>query len=154
MFMRQIMKGYFHNDEATRNTIDSQGWLHTGDVAYYDEEGFFYIVDRLKELVKVKGFQVAPSELEDILRKHDKIEDVAIIGVPHEESGEAPRAYITVKKGQSLEEEEVHDYLRPKVAKFKQLKGGVEFRETIPKAPSGKILRRELMEDYRNRVLG
>jgi 4-coumarate--CoA ligase len=74
------MKGYFNNDEATRNTIDSEGWLHTGDIANYDEDTFFYIVDRLKELIKVKGFQVAPSELEDILRKHDKIQDVAVIG--------------------------------------------------------------------------
>jgi len=144
----QVMKGYYNNDEATRNTIDTEGWLHTGDIAYYDEEGYFYIVDRLKELIKVKGFQVAPSELEDILRKHDKVQDVAIIGVPNVASGEAPRAYV-VKKDESLTEEEIHDYLKPQIASFKQLKGGIEFRKTIPKAPSGKILRRELVEEYR-----
>lgn len=168
------MKGYYNNEEATRNTVDVDGWLHTGDIAYYDEEGFFYIVDRLKELIKYKGLQVstsskdlssalcksfpiyfttyfvkvAPSELEDVLRKHDKIQDVAVIGIPCVESGEVPRAYI-VKKDKSLTDEEVHNYLKPIVASFKRLRGGIEFRETIPKAPSGKILRRELVEEYR-----
>jgi len=110
----KVMKGYFKNDEATAQTIDSDGWLHTGDIAYYDEDSCFYIVDRLKELIKVKGFQVkylyrvccfkncqlsviqvfsqvAPSELEDLLRKHEKVSDVAVIGVPNEEFGELPR---------------------------------------------------------------
>ncbi|CAL8108950.1 unnamed protein product [Orchesella dallaii] len=146
----QVMKGYFRNEEATKNTIDPDGWLHTGDIAHYDEDGFFYIVDRLKELIKVKGFQVAPSELEDILRKHEKVDDVAVIGVPHDESGEAPRAYI-VPKTDKISEAEINAYLKPLVASFKQLKGGIEFRKEIPKAPSGKILRRELAEEYRKR---
>ena len=141
------MKGYYNNDMATGETIDSDGWLHTGDIGYYDEDLDFYIVDRLKELIKVKGYQVAPSEIEDILRKHPSIADVAVIGVPNEELGEAPRAYIIPKK--TMEAEDVHSYLKDKVAGFKQLKGGVEFVESIPKAPSGKILRRELMQSYR-----
>ncbi|ODM92784.1 4-coumarate--CoA ligase 1 [Orchesella cincta] len=145
----QVMKGYFRNEEATRNTIDSDGWLHTGDIAYYDEDGYFYIVDRLKELIKVKGFQVAPSELEDLLRKHEKVEDVAVIGVPNLVSGEAPRAYIVPKPGTNPSEEEINEYLKPLVASFKRLYGGIEFRKTIPKAPSGKILRRELSDEYR-----
>jgi acyl-CoA synthetase (AMP-forming)/AMP-acid ligase II len=142
----QMMKGYFNNEEATRNTI-KDGWLHTGDIAYYDEDGYCYIVDRLKELIKVRGFQVAPSELEDILRKHPNISDVAVIGIPNEESGELPRAYI-VPKDKSLKSEDVNEYLKEKVTSYKHLHGGIEFRDIIPKAPSGKILRRELKEEY------
>ncbi|CAL8108931.1 unnamed protein product [Orchesella dallaii] len=147
----QVMKGYYKNEEATRNTIDADGWLHTGDIAYYDDDGCMFIVDRLKELIKVKGFQVAPSELEDLLRKHEKVEDVAIIGVPHPENGEAPRAYIVQKANTNLSEDEVNAYLKPLISKHKQLRGGIEFRKTIPKAPSGKILRRELTDEYRSK---
>src|SRR5690348_9707373 len=103
------MKGYYRNEEATQNTIDQDGWLHTGDIAYYDEDGFCYIVDRLKELIKVKGFQVAPSELEDELRKHPDVADVAVIGVPNEEWGELPRAYI-VPRSKSLTTDQVNGY--------------------------------------------
>jgi len=145
----QAMKGYYKNEEATKSTIDPDGWLHTGDIAYYDDDGCMYIVDRIKELIKVKGFQVAPSELEDLLRKNDQVEDVAIIGVPHPENGEAPRAYIVKKSNSNLTEDEVNAYLQPLISKHKQLKGGIEFRSSIPKAPSGKILRRELTEEYR-----
>ncbi|ODM92779.1 putative 4-coumarate--CoA ligase 3 [Orchesella cincta] len=147
----QVMKGYYKNEEATRNTIDADGWLHTGDIAYYDDDGCLFIVDRLKELIKVKGFQVAPSELEDLLRKHDKVEDVAIIGVSHPENGEAPRAYIVPKTGTQLSEDEVNAYLKPLISKHKQLRGGIEFRKSIPKAPSGKILRRELTDEYKSK---
>lgn len=98
----------------------------------------------------VKGFQVAPSELEDLLRKHEKVADCAVIGVPSEESGEVPRAYI-VTKCDKINENEIHEYLKPMIATFKQLKGGIEFRSAIPKAPSGKILRRELVEEYKTK---
>jgi len=145
----QVMKGYYKNEEATKGTIDADGWLRTGDIAYYDNDGCMFIVDRIKELIKVKGFQVAPSELEDLLRKNDQVEDVAIIGVPHAENGEAPRAYIVKKSNSNLTEDEVNAYLQPLISKHKQLKGGIEFRKSIPKAPSGKILRRELSEEYR-----
>ena len=144
----QMMKGYFDNPEATRDTIDPDGWLHTGDIGYYDEDLDFYIVDRLKELIKVKGFQVAPSEIEDLLRDHPDVSDVAVIGVPDDEFGEAPRAYIVPKKP-GLTEESVHEYLKDKVAPFKQLRGGIQFLQAIPKASSGKILRRELILSYR-----
>jgi acyl-CoA synthetase (AMP-forming)/AMP-acid ligase II len=147
---RQVMKGYYKNEEATRNTIDSDGWLHTGDIAYYDDDGYCYIVDRLKELIKVKGFQVAPSELEDLLRELPGVSDVAVIGVPHEEWGELPRAYIVRKDG-SLNDDQVNGHLAGKVTSFKQLRGGIEYVEAIPKAPSGKILRRELIKNYREK---
>jgi len=144
----QVMKGYFNNEEATRNTIDPDGWLHTGDIGYYDDDKCFYIVDRLKELIKVRGFQVSPSELEDTLRKHPEVDDVAVIGIPDEEAGELPRAYI-VRKSENLSEDVVNGYLKPILAYYKQLKGGIVFVKAIPKAPSGKILRRELIQEYK-----
>ncbi|OXA41756.1 probable 4-coumarate--CoA ligase 3 [Folsomia candida] len=147
----QVMLGYYKNPEATKNTIDSDGWLHTGDIAYYDDEGDMFIVDRLKELIKVQGFQVAPSELEDLLRQNEKVEDVAVIGVSDVQTGEAPRAYIVKKPQVKLTEDEVHHYLKDLVSKHKYLKGGIEFRESIPKAPSGKILRRELSDEYKKK---
>jgi len=142
----QVMKGYFKNEEATKNCIVN-GWFHTGDIGYYDEDGCFYIVDRLKELIKVKGLQVAPAELEDILRQVPDVVDVAVIGIPHEVWGELPRAYI-VRKSDSLTENNIHIFLHGKISKHKELKGGIEFVSIIPKAASGKILRRELKADY------
>ncbi|CAG7723148.1 unnamed protein product [Allacma fusca] len=145
----QVMKGYFNNEEATRNTIDVDGWCHTGDIGYYDNDDCLWIVDRLKELIKVKGFQVAPSELEDLLRGHEKVEDVAVIGVPDAEWGELPRAYIVKKDGQNLVEDELNHFLKDQVTSYKQLRGGIEFVKAIPKAPTGKILRRELLTAYK-----
>ncbi|XP_035714621.1 4-coumarate--CoA ligase 1 [Folsomia candida] len=143
----QLMKGYYKNETATRDTITPDGWLKTGDVAKYDEDLCFYIVDRIKELIKVKGLQVSPSELEDLLRTHPDIADVAVVGVNHERFGEAPRAYV-VKKNDSLTATKVHDFLDKKVAPHKKLAGGVEFIDAIPRAPSGKILRRVLLANY------
>ena len=140
----QMMKGYLKNVKATEDTIEPSGWLHTGDIAYYDEDRHFYIVDRLKELIKVKGFQVSPSELEDLIRRHPAVADVAVIGVPDDYAGELPRAYVVKKPGTSMNEEELKSFLHSKVAPYKQLKGGVHFVESIPKSSTGKILRREL----------
>lgn len=137
------MKGYHENDKATAETITSDGWLRTGDIGHYDENNEFYITDRLKELIKVKGFQVPPAELEEILRDHPGILDAAVIGVSSLESGEVPRAYV-VSKDSSLTEDEVKRFVAKKVAKYKRLEGGVEFIEAVPKNATGKILRREL----------
>ena len=145
------MKGYYNNEKATKDTIDSDGWLHTGDIGYYDSDDCLFIVDRLKELIKVKGFQVAPSELEDLLRSHPKVEDVAVIGIPDQEWGELPRAYLVTRKGADLSEDEVHNYIKNEVTSYKQLRGGIEFIEAVPKAPSGKILRRELLQEYKSK---
>ncbi|CAL8109916.1 unnamed protein product [Orchesella dallaii] len=139
----QVMKGYFKNEEATKATITSDGWLRTGDIGLYEEDKHFYIVDRLKELIKVKGFQVSPSELEATLRIHPAVADVAVVGVPHNELGEAPRAFVVLKSS-TVSETEIADFLKDKLSSHKQLTGGVQFVEEIPKAPSGKILRREL----------
>jgi len=140
-----VMKGYYNNEKATRETIDTEGWLHSGDIAVYDEDGQFFIVDRLKELIKVKGLQVAPSELEDLLRRHPAVVNAAVIGVEDERAGELPRAYIVKKQGFSATSaEEIQDFISAKVAAHKQLKGGVEFIDAIPTSATGKVLRREL----------
>jgi acyl-CoA synthetase (AMP-forming)/AMP-acid ligase II len=141
-----VMRGYLNNPEATARTVDSDGWLHTGDIGIADDEGYLTVVDRLKELIKVKGFQVAPAELESILLKHPKIADVAVIPVADEHCGEVPKA-IVVKK-EALTADEVIAFLQPKVAHYKCVKH-VAFVDVIPKSPSGKILRRILVEKER-----
>ncbi|XP_042864137.1 4-coumarate--CoA ligase-like [Penaeus japonicus] len=137
-----MMQGYFQNPSATAETIDAEGWLHTGDVGHYDERGFFKIVDRTKELVKVKGLQVSPSELEDLLRQCPAVVDVGVVGVPHDRLGEAPRAYVVTSK--MVSEEIIHEFLEDKVAPHKKLVGGVCFVKELPKNATGKLLRREL----------
>ena len=142
----QVMKGYLANPDATTATLDSEGWLHTGDVARIDEDGHTYIVDRLKELIKVKGFQVPPAELEALLTTHDAIADAAVIGVPDEEAGERPKAFVVVAANATLDEESVKSFVAEHVATYKQL-AEVVFVESIPKSASGKILRRELRKE-------
>ncbi|XP_055700084.1 uncharacterized protein LOC129799858 [Phlebotomus papatasi] len=140
----QNMKGYIGNDKATRDTIDTEGWLHTGDIGYFDEEGQFFIVDRLKELIKYKGYQVPPAEIEALLLTHPKIRDAAVVGVPDEAAGELPFAFVVKQPEIQLTEKEVIEFVAKKASPAKRLHGGVKFVEEIPKNPSGKILRREL----------
>lgn len=137
-----VMKGYLNNPKATEECITPDGWFHTGDIGYYDEEGHFFIVDRLKELIKYKGFQVPPAELEALLHTHPNVLDVAVVGIPDEEAGELPKAFI-VPKG-DITEREIIEYVADRVSPHKKLRGGVEFIEQIPKTASGKILKREL----------
>jgi len=143
----QVMLGYHNNPQATAETIDSAGWLHTGDMGYYDEEYDFYIVDRYKELIKVKGLQVAPAELEDILRSHPGIADAAVIGIPSDRSGEVPKAFV-VPREPKLTEDDVKKFVAEKVSEHKHLAGGVQFVTAVPKTASGKILRKNLKEMY------
>jgi acyl-CoA synthetase (AMP-forming)/AMP-acid ligase II len=138
-----VMKGYLNNEEATRETIDADGWLHTGDVATVDADDDFYIVDRVKELIKYKGYQVPPAELEALLLTHDAIADAAVIPVPDEEAGEIPKAYV-VSEGE-VTAEEVMQFAAERVAPYKKVRA-VAFIDEIPKSSSGKILRRELVE--------
>jgi acyl-CoA synthetase (AMP-forming)/AMP-acid ligase II len=142
----QVMKGYLNNPEATALTIDGEGWLHTGDIGHLDDEGFLYIVDRLKELIKYKGFQVAPAELEGLLLTHPSIVDAAVIGLPDVEAGEIPKAFVVATPGSALTAEEVMGYVAEHVASYKKVRV-VEFLEAIPKSASGKILRRELRDN-------
>ena len=158
-----VMIGYLNNEEANRTTFDSEGWMRSGDIGYFDQDGFLFIVDRIKELIKVKGLQVepiiflsflteiiqvAPAELEDVLRGLAGVQDVAVIGVESEREGEVPRAYI-VREEAGLTEETVHSYMKEQVAQHKQLLGGIQFVENIPKSAAGKILRKDLKALYK-----
>lgn len=140
----QIMKGYIGNDAATKETIDENGWLHTGDIGYYDEDYEFFIVDRLKELIKYKAYQVPPAELEAILLTNPKIKDAAVIGLPDENAGELPLAFVVKQEGVDINEAEIKKYVADRTSPAKRLHGGVRFIAEIPKNLSGKILRREL----------
>lgn len=144
----QVMKGYLNRPDATAAIIDKDGWLHTGDIGYVDEDGYLFIKDRLKELIKYKGFQVAPAELEGILLTHDAIADAAVIPVPDEEAGELPKAYVVLKTNWMLTAEEVMTYVAEQVAPHKKVRS-VEFVNEIPKSASGKILRRLLVQRER-----
>ncbi len=141
----QVMKGYLNNDEATNETIDSDGWLHTGDIAEVDSDGYLAIVDRLKELIKYKGFQVPPAELEAILIAHPAVADCAVIGVPDEEAGELPKGFVVIAEGAEASDEELMEHVAADVSPQKKLRM-IERIEEIPKSASGKILRRELRD--------
>ncbi|KZM20837.1 4-coumarate--CoA ligase [Ascochyta rabiei] len=143
-----VMKGYWNKPDATEGTFGPGRWLKTGDVAYVDEEGNFFIVDRKKELIKVKGLQVAPAELEAMLLDHPEVQDAAVIGVPHN-GDEAPRAYIVPQnpdKATPELAEAIRSWLTERVSRHKRLEGGVHFIDAVPKNPSGKIQRKLLRE--------
>lgn len=144
----QVMKGYLNNQEATNETIVKGNWLRTGDLATYDSNGLFYIKDRLKELIKVKGFQVPPAELEQVLREHPSIEEAAVIGIPHELYGEVPRAFVVQKKGTSVSEKELHAFVDERLSEYKRLRGGIQFVDSVPKNSTGKLMRRQLKQLY------
>ncbi|GMR35699.1 hypothetical protein PMAYCL1PPCAC_05894 [Pristionchus mayeri] len=145
-----VMKGYLGREKETRDTLRG-GWLHTGDIGYTDADGDLFIVDRLKELIKVNGLQVPPAELESLLLTHPSIADVAVVGIPDENAGELPKAFV-VCKNHSLTEEEVADFVKDKLSSYKQLKGGVEFMDKIPKSEAGKILRRQLRDRKKSKM--
>ncbi|WP_427167416.1 AMP-binding protein [Streptomyces sp. C1-1] len=141
----QVMKGYFGRPEDTDATVDADGWLHTGDIGRVDEDGNWFIVDRVKELIKYKGYQVAPAELEAILVQHPGIADAAVIGVDDEEGNEIPKAFVVPMTGVPISAAEVMAHVEGHVAPYKKIRR-VEFIQAIPKAASGKILRRRLRE--------
>jgi acyl-CoA synthetase (AMP-forming)/AMP-acid ligase II len=140
----QVMSGYLGNPEATAATIDPDGWLHTGDIAVRDSDGYYKIVDRLKELIKYKGYQVPPAELEALLIAHPQVADAAVVGVPDEECGELPKAFVVTAEG-DLDADELMAWVAERVAPQKRIRM-VETVDEIPKSPSGKILRRVLKE--------
>jgi acyl-CoA synthetase (AMP-forming)/AMP-acid ligase II len=144
----QIMMGYLNRPEATAATIDPDGWLHTGDIGYVDDDGHFYIVDRAKELIKYKGFQVPPAELEALLLMHPCVADAAVIPYPDDEAGEVPKAFVVLKG--EVPAEELMNFVAGRVAPHKKIRK-LEFIEKIPKSPSGKILRRLLVQQERER---
>ena len=153
-----VFKGYWKNEEATKDSITEDGYFKTGDVGFQDEKHNFYITDRVKELIKYKGFQVAPAELEGKLMDSQLVNDVAVIGVQDEEMHtEIPRAYIVPSKKGADEKEaaDIVDWIEKKVANHKRLRGGIVFVDEVPKSASGKILRRLLKErSKKDKALG
>ena len=145
----QVMRGYLNRPEETRATVDDDGWLHTGDIGHADADGHFFIVDRLKELIKYKGMQVAPAELEAVLLSHPAVADAAVVPQPDPEAGEIPHAFVVLKGTATAEE--LMAYVASRVAPYKKVRR-VDFIDAIPKSPSGKILRRLLRGRARDRM--
>lgn len=141
-----VMTGYLNNEAATANTIDADGWFHSGDIGYADEDGYFYIVDRLKELIKYKAYQVAPAELEAVLLSHSAIADAAVIPSPDEAAGEIPMAFVVLQE--EISPQEIMKFVADQVAPYKKIRK-LEIVDEIPKSASGKILRRVLVERER-----
>ena len=140
-----VMKGYLNQPEATEEAI-KDGWFYTGDIGKKDRDGYFYILDRKKDMVNVAGFNVYPREIEEVLYTHPKIAEAAVIGVIHDGlRGEMPKAFIVLREGEEMTKEEVITYCQERIADYK-VPGYVEFRESLPKTPTGKILKRALRE--------
>ena len=146
----QVMKGYYDKTQATAEVLTEDGWLHTGDIVKMDPDGYVWVLDRKKELIKYKGFQVALAELEGVLLEHPAVADAAVIGKSDTEAGEVPKAFVVKKRESEVTGEELMGFVGPRVATFKQIRE-VEFVDATPKNPSGKILRRVLIEQERTR---
>ena len=144
----QVMMGYWKNPDATNETIRPDGWLRSGDIARIDEDGYVYILDRAKEMIKYKGYQVAPAELEGVVMEHPAVLDAAVIPKADFEAGEVPKAFVVLKDGQQAEASDIMSFVAERVAPYKKLRE-LEFVASIPKSASGKILRRELIEAER-----
>jgi long-chain acyl-CoA synthetase len=140
----QMMKGYWNKPEETAYTI-RDGWLHTGDIARMDEDGFFYIVQRKKDMINVGGFKVFPTEVDEVLYTHPAIAEAAAIGIPHAYRGEVVKAFVVLRDSSAATADEIIEYCRGRLAKFK-VPVEVEFLDTLPKSAVGKILRRSLRD--------
>jgi long-chain acyl-CoA synthetase len=151
---RQLMVGYWNKPEETalvlRDHVDEQGssrWLHTGDLGYLDDDGYLFIVDRKKDLIKTSGFQVWPREIEEVLAKHPSVGEVGVAGVPDATKGEAVRAWVVLRVGTTASEEELRTFCREELAPYK-VPAHVEFRAELPKTMVGKVLRRALRDEH------
>ncbi|KAK7309677.1 hypothetical protein RJT34_06597 [Clitoria ternatea] len=138
-----VMKGYLNNEEATMSTIDKDGWLHTGDIVHFDQDGYLHISDRIKDIIKYKGFQIAPADLEAVLILHPEIVDVGVTAAMDEETGEIPVAFVVRKVGSVLSPNHIMDYVAEQVAPYRKVRK-VFFTDSIPRSATGKILRRQL----------
>ncbi|XWS22730.1 hypothetical protein CRYUN_Cryun29cG0061400 [Craigia yunnanensis] len=139
-----VMKGYVDNEEATAAVLDSEGWLRTGDLCYINNEGFLFFVDRIKELIKYKGYQVAPAELEHLLNSHPNVVEAAVVPFPDEEAGQIPVAFVVRKSGSNIDESQIKDFVAQQVSPYKRIRR-VTFIDSLPKNASGKLLRKELV---------
>jgi acyl-CoA synthetase (AMP-forming)/AMP-acid ligase II len=144
------MQGYLDDSAATAGCLDAEGWLRTGDIGHIDAEGYVYVVDRVKELIKYKGMQVAPSELEGVLLAHPAVADAAVIPSPDEEAGEIPKAFVVLKGEAATDPAALMAWVAQRVAPHKRIRA-LEIVPQVPKSPSGKILRRQLVEQERAR---
>ncbi len=144
----QVMQGYWQREEETKEVLHENGWLSTGDIGYMDEKGFFFIVDRKKDMILVSGFNVFPNEIEDVVALHPKVIEVAAVGVPYEASGEAVKIFV-VSKSEKLTEKDIIKHCRIHLTGYKVPKF-VEFRDELPKTNVGKILRRELRDEVKS----
>ncbi|MBN2028575.1 MAG: long-chain fatty acid--CoA ligase [Actinobacteria bacterium] len=147
----QVMKGYWNMPDETENVMDAGGWLYTGDIARADETGFFYIVDRKKDMIIASGYNIYPRDVEEVIFEHPKVEDVAVAGVPDPKRGETVKAYVVLKEGEAATEEEIIDFCRDKMSKYK-VPTAVEFRAELPKTMVGKVLRRVLVEEEKKKL--
>ncbi len=147
----QVMKGYYNNPEETAKTIDADGWLHTGDIARMDEDGYFYIVDRKKDLIIASGYNVVPREVEEVLFMHPKVMEAAVVGVPDPKRGETVKAFVVLKEGQTATAEEIREFCKEHLAPYK-VPTLVEFRKELPKTQVGKVLRRMLVEEEKAKL--
>ncbi|MEU4221646.1 AMP-binding enzyme [Actinoplanes sp. NPDC026623] len=141
------MRGYRDRPAATAATIDADGWLHTGDLCFFDEDGYLYVTDRIKELIKYKGYQVAPAELERLLTTHPAVADAAVVPRPDPDAGEVPVGYVVLRGPATAEE--LLAYVAERVAPYKRLRA-VRVTDAVPRSPAGKLLRRVLVEAERN----
>jgi len=147
----QVMKGYWNMPDETENVMDGEGWLYTGDIARADETGFFYIVDRKKDMIIASGYNIYPRDVEEVIFEHPKVEDVAVAGVPDPKRGETVKAYVVLKEGETATEEEIIAFCRDKMSKYK-VPTAVEFRDELPKTMVGKVLRRVLVEEEKKKL--
>jgi long-chain acyl-CoA synthetase len=141
----QLMLGYYQHPTETANAI-REGWLYTGDLGYMDEDGYLFIVDRKKDVIKPGGFQVWPRDVEEVIATHPAVAEVGVAGIPDAYSGEAVKAWVVLREGQHLGEEELHQFCRSKLTGYKVPKY-IEFRPSLPKSMVGKVLRRELVRE-------
>ena len=143
----RVMTGYWKDQEKTEKTIDKEGWVHTGDMGYRDEDGYFYLSGRATDMIIRAGENISPEEIENVLHSHPKIEEVAVIGVPDEEWGEQPMAIVVLKKGETATADEIMEYCRAKLASYKRPRS-VVFVDELPRNPMGKVLKRVLRDQY------
>jgi len=143
----RVMTGYWKDEEKTEKTIDKEGWVHTGDMGYMDEDGYFFLAGRTTDMIIRGGENISPEEVEAVLHSHPKIEEAAVIGIPDEEWGEQPRAIVVVKQGETATGDEIIEYCRAKMSSFKRPRS-VIFVNELPRNPMGKVLKRVLREQY------